>query len=170
MQYVDIFEFSRLRSEIEGDLTADDLAEALSMLEGDARDIRVHYRAKGTAGRRDLAGAELEIQATFVTDCVRCGKPVELTIEKTVPFLFTQTEEEADAMPIEEDEEFEIVVGSRKFDLAHWVEEEIILSLPSFAQHEACEPDQELMHTEETPETNAKPNPFACLAGLKTKK
>ena len=73
-------------------------------------------------------------------------------------------------MPIEEDEEFEIVVGSRKFDLVHWIEEELILSLPAFAQHDDCKPDAERLHTQETEETQAKPNPFACLASLKTQK
>ncbi|MDO4936744.1 MAG: YceD family protein [Sutterellaceae bacterium] len=170
MQYVDIFELSRARSTIEGTLTAADLPEAFSLLEGVAKDIQVSYKAQGTAGRRELAGADLILDATVVTACVRCSKPVTIRIEKTVPFLFTKTEKEADAMPIEDDEEFEIVVGSRKFDIAHWVEEEIILSLPQFAQHDDCEPDRELLQTEETEETVAKPNPFACLAALKTKK
>lgn len=170
MQYIDIFELSRARAEIEGTFTAADLPEALSLLEGEQRDIQVSWKAQGTPGRRELAGADLILDAEIVTACVRCGKPVTIRIEKTVPFLFTKTEKEADAMPIEDDEEYEIVVGSRKFDLAHWVEEEIILSLPAFAQHDDCEPDREKMHTEETVETAAKPNPFACLAGLKTKK
>ena len=170
MQYVDIFELSRSRSTIQGTLTAADLPEAYSLLEGEARDIQVAYRAEGTAGRRELAGADLILDATVVTACVRCSKPVTIRIEKTVPFLFTKTEKQADAMPIEDDEDYEIVVGARKFDIAHWVEEEIILSLPQFAQHDDCEPDQELLHTEETEETAAKPNPFACLASLKTKK
>ena len=61
----------------------------------------------------------------------------------------------------------EIVVGSRKFDVAAWVEEELILSLPLFAQHDDCEPDEERMQTEETSETMQRANPFACLAALK---
>ena len=167
---VDIFDFSRTRSSLEGDLDASDLAEAFSLLEGPAADIRVHYSARGTTGRDGLPGAELTLSARAVTACVRCGEPVEIVIDKTVPFLFTRTEQEADKMPVDEDGEFEIVVGSTKFNVAAWVQEEVILSLPAFAQHDDCTPDVSRLQTQETAETLAKPNPFAVLAGLKVKK
>lgn len=166
--YTDIFELSRTRGHIEGRLTRDDLPEALSMLEGEAADVTVDWSAHGTAGSRDLPGADLTISARVVTDCARCGKPVELAIDKTVSFLFTRTEAQADAMPIDEDGDFEIVVGSRKFDVAHWVEEELILSLPPVARHDDCAPEARDLETHEEDEPQ-KPNPFACLAGLKTR-
>ena len=48
-----------------------------------------------------------------------------------------------------------------------WVEEELILSLPAFPQHPACEPDREKLQTKETGETQQKTNPLAVLASLK---
>lgn len=167
MQYTDIFELSRARAEISGDFTGDELPALISMLDSEFGAVRVHWKAVGTAGRRELPGADLTIDAQITTRCVRCGEPVTLEIEKTVSFLFVKSEAEADAMPIEEDGDDEIVVGSRKFDVAAWVEEELILSLPLFAQHDDCEPDEERMQTEETPETMQRTNPFACLAALK---
>lgn len=166
--YTDIFELSRARATLTGEFDDNDLPQLRSLLTGDEARVRVSFHAQGTAGRDDLPGADLELDAHIVTACVRCGKPVHVHIEKTVPFLFAHSERQANEMPIEDDEQYEIVVGSRKFDVVHWVEEELILSLPTFAEHDDCEPDPEQLHTEESPETLAKPNPFACLAALKT--
>lgn len=170
MQYIDVFELSRTRRSIDGELTLNDMPELGALLEGQSVSAHVRYQALGTAGHRDLPGADLTIEAVITTQCVRCGTPVEVRIEKTVPFLFVKSEKEADEMPIEKDDGFEIVVGSRRFALADWVQEEVILSLPAFPQHEDCEPDREKLQTEETPETLERPNPFAVLASLKTKK
>lgn len=166
MKTIDIFELSRTRGEIEGDLALADLPGLSETLEGAQKSAAVHFHAKGTAGRDDLPGAALEIHAKIQTMCSRCGKPVEVTVDKTVPFLFTRSEEQADAMDISEDGEFEVVVGSTKFDVAAWVQEELILSLPAFPQHARCEVDEaELEAADEN--FQERENPFAVLAGLK---
>ena len=170
MKTIDIFELSRTRRTVEGTLTLDELPELSEALEGNHKAADVTFEAVGTAGRNDLPGADLVVRATLTTACVRCGKPYEVKIDKEIPFLFTQTEEEANAMPVDEDGDYEVVVGSRKFDLAQWVQEELILSLPAFPMHDDCEPDEEQLRTHETPETLEKPNPFACLAGFKAAK
>lgn len=170
MKTIDIFELSRTRRTVEGDLTLADLPELNEALEGDHKAATVHFEAVGTAGHNDLPGADLTIRATLTTACVRCGHGYDVEIETTIPFLFTQTEAEANAMPVDEDGDYEIVVGSRKFDLTQWVQEELILSLPAFPMHDDCEPDPDQLQTEETPETLEKPNPFACLAGFKANK
>lgn len=170
MQYTDIFELSRARAEISGAFTGSDLPDLMSMLDEEIGQADVRWHAQGTAGRNDLPGADLELCARIQTRCVRCGEPVVIEIDKTVPFLFVKNEKEANDIPIEEDGDYEIVVGSRKFDLAAWIEEELILSLPFFAQHEDCQPDEERLHTKQTGKTQERDNPFACLAALKTKK
>ena len=154
---VDIFELSRTRRTIEGEATLTDMPQLESALEGETREASVHWKAVGEAG----------VKAVLVTQCVRCGKACEIEIEKELPFLFTKTEAEADALPIEEDGDYDIVVGSTHFDPVGWVEEELILSLPAFPQHPACEPDREKLQTKETGETQQKTNPFAVLASLK---
>ena len=170
MQYTDIFELSRARAEICGTFAGSDLPALMSMLDEEMGEASVSWRAQGTAGRNDLPGADLELCARIQTRCVPCGEPVVIEIDKVVPFLFVQNEKEANDIPIEEDGDYEIVVGSRKFDLAAWVEEELILSLPVFAQHDDCQPDQERMHTKQVEKKEERASPFACLAALKTKK
>ncbi len=170
MQYTDIFELSRTRGELSGELAAQDLPALASLIDPGCGGALVHWSAVGTAGRNDLPGADLTIDAQITTRCVRCGEPVTLVIRKTVPFLFVKSEKEADAIPIEDDGDYEIVVGSRKFDLAAWVEEELILSLPAFAQHDDCAPPAEHMHDEGDPAEAERANPFACLAELKRRR
>ena len=70
---------------------------------------------------------------------------------------------------LDEDEEDEdVVVGSRKFNVDAWVQEEAILSLPASAVHEeACDEDMWTDEPEEAAAALEKPNPFAALAGLK---
>ena len=118
MKYIDIFELSRAKTEEEGHLTIEDLPNLKEMLEGDAPQADVHWKAVGTGQRRRLASALLKIEAKLVTECARCGKELEIVIDKEVPFLFTKTEDEANSLPIEEDGEDEVVVGSTKFDTA----------------------------------------------------
>jgi len=82
-------------------------------------------------------------------------------------FRLVRTEAEANALPIEDDEEDEdVLVGSRSFDLEKWVEEEAILALPRMVVHDACEEKREWSDGEE-PQEEKRPNPFAALAALK---
>lgn len=138
MDTIDIFEFSLHRKSLDGELQLKDLPGLEKMLCGPAKCCQAHFHACGVAGDKGLPGVELTIAARLVTECVRCGEPAEFLIEKTVPFLFAQTEAQANAMPLDEDGRWEIVVGSKRFDLAHWIEEELILSLPMFPKHDNC--------------------------------
>lgn len=169
MKEIDIFELARSKRSESGSVTLADLPELAKALEGDARACTCEWIATGTGEVKGRPAAKLVLRAHLVSQCVRCGKPCDIEIDKEVPFVFTKTEAEADAMPIEDDDGYDVVVGRRRFDTTGWVEEELILSLPAFPRHEDCEPDRTKLETEETPETEARPNPFACLAGLKTK-
>lgn len=169
MKDIDIFELSRAKATVEGTLTIEDLPDLKEMLHGDAPKAEVRYTAVGTGERRRMASALLRIEAKLTCECARCGGELVLTIDKEVPFLFAKSEQEADRLPIEEDGEDEVVVGSTKFDLAHWVEEELILSLNVFPAHEDCEPDREQLQSREAEALPERVNPFAGLAGLMKK-
>ncbi|MCF0253217.1 MAG: hypothetical protein HUK26_02640, partial [Duodenibacillus sp.] len=106
MPTVDIFELSRSRRAIEGDFGIDDMPGLASLLAGEERAAQVHYAAAGTAGRKGVPGAELRLKGSLTTACAHCGGPLVIEIDKALPFLFTRTEAEADAMPIDADGEF----------------------------------------------------------------
>lgn len=75
-----------------------------------------------------------------------------------------RSEADADAAPLDDDEA-DVIVGSRSFDLITQIEDELLLALPVSPRHAVC-PDE--MLPEET-EAEKKPSPFAVLANLKTK-
>ena len=64
----------------------------------------------------------------------------------------------------DDEEDEDVLVGSRNFDLEKWVEEEAILALPRMVVHDACEAR---MGDGEEPQEEKRPNPFAALAALK---
>ena len=71
-------------------------------------------------------------------------------------------------MPLDEDEDMEIVVGSEQMNVAEWVQEEVILTLPTFPKHDECEMPEVEGEEEEIVEPT-RPNPFANLKDLMKK-
>ena len=78
-----------------------------------------------------------------------------------------KSEAEANRLPVDEDEEWEVVVGSEHLKVADWVQEEVILSLPTFPKHEDCEaPYSEHLQADGQEAKEEKPKPFANLREL----
>ena len=69
--------------------------------------------------------------------CQRCNAPLDFELDRTTRFRFVATEEELNALPIEDDE-IEVIVGSRSMSVHDWVEDEAILSLPLVPRHGEC--------------------------------
>lgn len=164
-QCVDIFDLARRETTVEGEVAVAELPALLAFTA--SSEGRLHFSAHGIGERRGLPAALLTMEGDVEMFCARCNKPVPVHIASEAVFRFAESEEAANALPIEEDEEDEdVAVGSRHFDLAAWVEEEAILSLPRMALHEDCEEGGGWSDTPEAPE-EARPNPFAVLAALK---
>ena len=102
----------------------------------------------------------LKIYGEINLICHRCNTalPYKIDISNTVDVFPTQ--KILDETPIEE-EYYDTIVGSEKFDIQHLAEEEILLSLPAFPTHETC-PKHEYIAKEDKPVS-----PFAVLAVLK---
>lgn len=162
---VDIFELARRGETVEGEVPVRDLPELCAFTATGEGVLR--FAAVGVGERRGLPAAELSMEGEVELACARCMKPVRVEIESSAVFRFVRDEAEANALPIDEDEEDEdVAVGSRRFDLAKWVEEEAILTLPRMVVHDVCEEKREWSDDEET-EAEKRPNPFAALAALK---
>jgi len=64
-----------------------------------------------------------------------------------------------------------LLVLSSEFDLMALVEDELLMDLPLVPMHEACESEHvPTSDDSDGPAVAGKPNPFAVLAALKTKK
>ena len=162
---IDVFELARTRETVEGDVTLEEMPELAAFVQGVAAP-GFHFVATGLGTIERLPAASLTISGEVVMACARCNEPVTVPIAREITFRFTKTEAEADALPLDEEgEDEDVVVGSRRFSVALWVQEEAILSLPAMPLHEDCEMDYE-DDEPEAPEEE-KPNPFAALAQLR---
>ncbi|MNK96155.1 hypothetical protein D3C87_1164220 [compost metagenome] len=91
-------------------------------------------------------------------------------------FEVMASEEAADSAPMDDDD-IDVIVGSKKFSPLELVEDEVLLALPSAPKHMVCPAVHESLVTgadgevepEAPPEEEKRPSPFAALAGLKTK-
>ena len=61
--------------------------------------------------------------------CQRCMTPYDQTFDVDMTYRVVATEEEAEEFPLDDDEA-DVIVGSRQFDLVDLIEEELLLSLP----------------------------------------
>ena len=164
-EFVDIFDLSRRGAEIEGEALVRDLPGLTAFTATDAG--RLAFSARGMGERRGLPAARLSMEGDVEMFCARCNKPVPVHIASEAVFRFAESEEAANALPIEEDEEDEdVAVGSKHFNLTAWLEEEAILSLPRMAFHETCEEGGGWHDAPEAAEEK-RPNPFAALAAFK---
>lgn len=160
---VDVFELARERRSISGEIPVERLPRlAASLLK---RDGVLAYAIRGEVDDRGHPGAEMRLSADLALECQRCNQELVYPLRRDARFRFVGSEDELNALPIEDDE-VDAVVGSRHMDVAAWVEDEAILSLPLVPRHDHCVPAV-------TPSAGAgveeaeRPNPFAALARLK---
>ena len=123
----------------------------------------------------------LAIHGAAWLECQRCLSPYEEAFNVDATYRIVNTEEEAEEFPLDEDE-VDVIVGSRQFDLVDLIEEELLLSLPLVPKHDVCPEVHESLTSgtaglegEEAAEDEAeegeepkRPNPFAALEGLKS--
>ena len=139
---------------------------------GQGADRQVQWEARG-AQQSDASGhvrvwLHLSARLSLPLTCQRCLGPADVALEVARDFRFVATEAQAEA----EDEEAEedVLVLSRDFDLQALVEDELLMALPLVPRHEACPTEVKLAAQDADFEAaqEAKPKPFAALAGLKT--
>ncbi|MCS6763064.1 MAG: DUF177 domain-containing protein [Candidatus Protistobacter heckmanni] len=118
---------------------------------------------------------EVRAEGEVWLECQRCLKPYKQRLEAGTVFALAASEEEADALPILE-EGADVVVGSKDFDLAELVEEELLLAMPGAPKHEFGDSEcvrsgSRKVHRQQKQDNGAeaggKPHPFAALAAIK---
>jgi len=166
----DVFALARDRREIAGELPLAALPRlAASLLSTDGV---LRYRIRGEIDARGRPCAAMHLAARLPMECQRCGGRVDVDLDRDARFRFIADEAQLGTAP-DEDDDVDVIVGSQRMDLAPWIEDEAILSLPLVPRHEAgdplCRPAVPLGAA--AGETGAadtgRPNPFAALAGLK---
>lgn len=158
---IDTFELARSSAHLQGEIEIERLprlAESLASSDG-----VLGYRVDGLIDDDGHPGADLHLKGRFQLVCQRCNGPLEFVLDRTTRFRFVASEEELNALPIEDDE-VDAVVGSRAFKLYDWIEDETILSLPLVPRHDDCPLPE---HRGADADIAAPKNPFAVLAALR---
>lgn len=143
-------------------------ASSVGVKDGFHWKLDTHFEESPGSEPRQIMNLELEGQIHLV--CQRCLKdcPVELIERRR--FALVDSEEEADAFPIEDDQQ-EPLVASQHFDVLETMEDEILLSLPLIPKHSdgACEPYASSFgaSTSESESPEKPQNPFNILKNIK---
>ena len=187
----DVFEFARSGRQAAGAVRVSQLPRMLNEVPEEApdRDAAFTWQAEGsTQPELQDDGTEgqqpylrLAVHGSAWLECQRCLTPYEQAFDVDAIYRLVATEEEAEEFPLDDDE-VDVIVGSRQFDLVDLIEEELLLSLPLVPKHDVCpqvheslvsgvggaEDDEETGEEEgEADGEPGKPNPFAALEALK---
>ncbi|RZT41630.1 DUF177 domain-containing protein [Cupriavidus agavae] len=189
LRETDLFAFCRKGGSAAGDLAVRDLPRILAETAADApasaRDEVFHYTLTGFAHDEAAEPGAPATQRLYVDvtvtgqvwlDCQRCLGVYAEPIATDMRFEVVATEEAAEEASMEDDE-VDVIVGSKKFSMLELMEDEVLLALPTAPKHVVCPTVHESLVTgadgevepEAPPEEEKRPSPFAALAGLKTK-
>jgi uncharacterized protein len=144
---LDVFEFARSGRQAAGCVSVMQMPRMLAEVPVDApeRDTVFTWQVEGsTQPELQDDGSEaaqpylrLAVHGAAWLECQRCLAPYEQTFDVDATYRLVQTEEEADEYPLDDDE-LEVIVGSRQFNLVELIEEELLLSVPLVPKHEVC--------------------------------
>jgi len=143
--------------------------EASSVVAGDGFDWEVKTHFEDSPGSEPHQILNLGLKGRIHLICQRCLQDCAVDLEENRRFVLVATEEEADAYPLE-DEEQEPLVASQQFNLLETIEDEVLLSLPLIPKHPEgfCEPHASAFGDEEFGDEPAgRENPFNILKNMK---
>lgn len=131
----------------------------------------IHGHSEQSLGSaKPLLSITMELRTNIWLMCQRCLQPYLQPIVIHNRFAIVQTEEQAQALDMENDE-VDAIVGSHQFDLLELIEEELLLALPLVHRHESCTPPALAPSPDKTVQIQAtQASPFSILAELKQKK
>lgn len=144
---LDVFEFARTGRQAAGALRVSQLSRMLNEVPADApeRDTVFTWQAEGSTQpelQDDGSEAEqpylrLAVHGSAWLECQRCLAPYAQAFDVDATYRLVATEAEAEEYPLDDDET-DVIVGSRQFDLVDLIEEELLLALPLVPKHEVC--------------------------------
>jgi len=184
----DLFAFCRKGGNVVGDLAVRDLPRILAETAADApasaRDETFRYTltgfAKDEAAEPGMAATQrlyvdVTVSGRVWLDCQRCLQVYAEQVATDMRFEVVSTEEAAEEASMDDDE-VDVIVGSKKFSVLELLEDEVLLALPTAPKHVTCPTVHDSLVTgadgevePEAPPEEKRPSPFAALAGLKTK-
>jgi len=162
---IDAFTFSRLEEQRSGSILVADLPR---LAEESANTIgELNWSLQG--GKDSLGHAQLKLAVAGAVQlmCQRCLTPFAFDIDSESILILAKNEENADEIEaLLDDDEVDVVVGSKTFNIMDLIEDEVLLAIPQSPKHAVC-PDLPLASATTTAaievEVGKKESPFAVL-------
>lgn len=129
----------------------------------------VRWQASGRL--RPVMGGEPEVwlslqaHAELGLQCQRCLQTLFEAVRVDREFHFV--DDEALAEKLDEEQEVDVLVLTREFDLQALIEDELILALPLVPRHDVCPQPLPQSGAQADSPAEARPKPFAALAALR---
>ena len=146
------------------------LAEEVSaVVAGDGVDWVLETHFEDAPGSEPHQIMDLGLEGRIHLICQRCLQDCAVDLAEKRRFVLVATEDEAEAYPLE-DEEQEPLVISQHFNLLETIEDEILLSLPLIPKHPDgfCEPYASIFGEDgDEAVSNERENPFNVLKNMK---
>ncbi|MBS1155399.1 MAG: metal-binding protein [Proteobacteria bacterium] len=163
MTVIHSVEFARDGGELGGVIPLKSLPrlhDQLASVEGEVR-----WQLAGGVDKIERPFLRLQVSADIELVCQRCMKTMPFRVDADT--VLTQFSDEAGQdEAVAQDEDLEGILFEPELDVEMLVEDEVLLALPYAPRHATCDPTGG--HAKAS--GDAKPNPFAVLAKLKTGK
>jgi uncharacterized protein len=158
---IDAFEFCRQREERSGEIALSDLARLAAELTDSNGTCA--YSVRGDSDEEGHSQLVLRVAGSVHLRCQRCLSAFEFKLDSESVLMLAKDEASADALEDKlEDEEVEVVVGSKTMDMLALIEDEALLALPVSPRHEVC-PDQSAL---DALKADKPESPFSVLKNL----
>lgn len=162
---IDAFDFCRLGERREGDIPVTGLPRlAKETVDGSGS---MHWTLEGGRNQHGHPQLQMTVRGEVRLICQRCLQPFAFPIDSDAVLVLAQSEGSADEIEaLLDDEDVEVIVGSRSQNIAELVEDDALLALPLSPRHDTC-PDQLLAPLQQAAQPEQKESPFAVLKNLK---
>lgn len=160
---IDAFEFSRQGESRAGEFAVADLPRLAAEAVTPAGAIR--WSLVGGRHAQGYPQLTLKVSGSVSLMCQRCLAPFEFGIDAETVLVLAQDEAGADELEAAlDDDELEVIAGSRQFNVADLVEDEALLALPVSPRHDVC-PGASPQQVAE--DSGKAPSPFGVLKDWK---
>jgi uncharacterized protein len=159
---IDAFEFCRRKERRNGEIAVSKLPRLAEETTDQTGSIQWSLEGgKDTLGRPMLL---MSVSGTVQLMCQRCLSPMRFDIASMANLILAKDEAEADEieLTLDDDDAFDVIVGSAAMNILDLVEDDVLLAIPSSPKHEVC-PDRTVSMKHEV----EKVSPFAVLKNLK---
>ncbi|RJF98385.1 YceD family protein [Noviherbaspirillum saxi] len=161
---IDAFEFCRVKDHREGELKVAELPRLAEESVDQAGSVR--WVLGGGSNKYGHPQLSLIVSGSVRLMCQRCLTPFDYAVDSESVLILAPDEGSADEIDaLLADEDVEVIVGSRAFDIRQLIEDDALLTIPLSPKHDAC-PDQ-LVQDQEPAKDAEKVSPFAVLKNLK---